>query len=179
RFYGLPSLVGGGVSDSKIPDAQAGYEYAMNALLGSLAGGNVIYGAGALEMGLTIDFAKLVMDVEMIRYIKKILEGFSITDETVALEVAREVGPAGEFISSEHTFKHMRQQSQTRVFDRRNRSAWEKDGQKDLTERAYEEARTVLNKHKPHSLPDRTVQEMKRIISKFESELDHAHRQEG
>ncbi len=177
QYYRLPSLVGGGISDSKLPDAQAGYEYVMNALLGSLAGANVIYGAGALEMGLTIDFAKLVMDVEMIRHIKKIIGGFSIIDEEIALEVIGEAGPAGEFLTSEHTFKHMRGQSQANVFDRRNRSAWEKGGGKEASERAYEEARAVLEKHIPHPLSDGAVQEMKRIINEFESELNPANRQ--
>lgn len=176
QYYRLPSLIGGGISDSKLPDAQSGYEYAMNALLGSLANGNVIYGAGALEMGLTIDFAKLVMDVEMIRYIRKIIEGFSITDEEMALDLIHEVGPAGEFLSSEHTFKHMRQQSRGGIFDRRNRSAWEKDGEKDMTERAYEEARAVLEKHKPQPLPGGAVQEINRVILEFERELKLTNR---
>ena len=171
QYYKLPSLVGGGISDSKLPDAQAGYEYAMNCLLGSLAGGNLVYGAGALELGLTIDFAKLVMDAEMIRNIKMITRGLSVSDEEMALDVINEVGPAGEFISTEHTFKHMRQQSKTKVFDRRNRSAWESEGAKDATQRAYEEALAVLEEHKAPGLPAGAVDEMARLIDDFEKEL--------
>lgn len=170
QYYKLPSLIGGGISDSKIPDAQAGYEYAMNSLLGSLAGGNVIYGAGALELGLTIDYAKLVMDVEVIRFIKRIVQGLVISDEEIAMEVIHEVGPAGEFISSEHTFKHMKEQSHAKVFDRRNRTAWQDDGAKDATERAYEEALSVLEKHKVAELPEGALEKMEQVISDFEEE---------
>lgn len=171
QYYRLPSLVGGGISDSKIPDAQAGYEYSMNALLTSLAGANVIYGAGALEMGLTSDFAKLVMDVEAIRYIKKITGGFPVDDEGFALEVINSVGPAGEFLSSEHTFKHMREQSQGRSFDRRNRPTWERKGEKNATERAYGEAKDILDKHEPAPLPDGAEKEIEALLAEAEKRL--------
>ena len=171
QYYQLPSLVGGGISDSKVPDAQVGYEYAMNCLLGSLAGGNVVYGAGALESGLTIDFAKLVMDVDMIAYTNRILKGFSITDDQMALGLIDQVGPGGEFMSAPQTFEHMREQSSPRVFHRSNRSAWEADGHKDAAERAYEEAAAVLNRHKPAELPSGAAEEITLIIAEFEKEL--------
>ncbi|MDY6827477.1 MAG: trimethylamine methyltransferase family protein [Bacillota bacterium] len=171
QYYGLPSLVGGGISDSKIADAQVGYEYAMNSLLGSLAGGNIVYGAGAMESGLTIDFAKLVLDVDMIRNIKKVLEGIPINDEQMAMELIHEVGPSGEFMSSTHTFEHMREQSRPIIFDRSNRSAWNAEGQKDATERAYEEVKAVLDKHQPAPLPPGAGDEIKKVISDFEKEL--------
>ncbi|MDW7730092.1 MAG: trimethylamine methyltransferase family protein [Bacillota bacterium] len=171
QYYQLPSFVGGGISDSKIPDAQVGYEYAMNCLLGSLSGGNVVYGAGALELGLTIDFAKLVMDVDMIAYVQRILRGYSITDEQLAVDLIHSVGPAGEFMSASHTFNHMREQSHPRIFDRSNRSAWESDGHKDAAERAYEEAAAVLSSHKPKALPEGASAQIKMIIDDFEKEL--------
>ncbi len=171
QYYQLPSLVGGGISDSKIPDAQTGYEYAMNSLLGSLAGGNIVYGAGALEMGLTIDFAKLVMDVDMIAYIKRILQGYSLTDEQLAVDLIKQVGPAGEFMSAEHTFLHMREQSQPGVFDRSNRTAWDAAGSRDAAERAYEEARSVIDSHRPMELPAGASEEIRAIIEDFEKEL--------
>jgi trimethylamine---corrinoid protein Co-methyltransferase len=171
QYYQMPSLVGGGITDSKIPDAQTGYEYAMNSLLGSLAGGNIVYGAGAMELGLTIDFAKLVMDVDMIAYIKRVLEGFSTTDEQLALELIDQVGPAGEFMTAKHTFEHMREQSHPRIFHRGNRSAWDAEGQKDAAERAYEEVHAVLQNHKPHPLPGQAADEIRQIISGFEKEL--------
>ncbi len=171
QYYQLPSLVGGGISDSKVPDAQVGYEYAMNCLLGSLAGGNVVYGAGALESGLTIDFAKLVMDVDMIAYTNRILKGFSITDEQMSMALIDQVGPGGEFMSAPQTFEHMREQSSPRVFHRSNRSAWEADGHKDAAERAYEEAAGVLSSHKPAELPSGAAEEIALVIAEFEQEL--------
>lgn len=171
QYYQLPSLVGGGISDSKAPDAQAGYEFAMNSLIGSLAGGNVVYGAGALELGLTIDFAKLVMDADAIANIRRVCQGISITDEQMAVDLINEVGPAGEFMSARHTFEHMREQSHPGIFNRDNRSIWEAAGKKDATERAYEKAMAVLAEHQPEALPGGAAEEIAQIIADFEKEL--------
>lgn len=171
RYYRLPSWVGGGVSDSKIPDAQVGYEFAMNCLLGALSGANVVYGAGALELGLTIDYATLLMDAEMIRWTRQIMNGIEVTDETLALDVIYSVGAGGEFLTSNHTLHHMKRQSQPKLFDRRTRLAWQENGGKNLTERAYEQAHIILENYKPQPLPDRAVTGIRQIIEEYEQEL--------
>ncbi|MDA8227979.1 MAG: trimethylamine methyltransferase family protein [Desulfitobacterium hafniense] len=171
EYYRLPSWVGGGVSDSKLPDAQSAYEFSLNALLGSLAGANIVYGAGALEMGLTIDYAKLIMDAEMIRYIQTVLKGIEFSDETLGLDVIHQVGAGGEFMTSDHTFKHMREQCQPKLFDRKSRDGWLAIGGKDLTERAYEEAIQILNTHKPAPLANSAKDIISAIIEEYEIEL--------
>lgn len=172
QYYRLPSWVGGGHSDSKLPDAQAAYECALTATVSALAGANIVYGAGCLESGLTFDYAKLIMDAEEIRRIQKVIEGIKVTDETIALDVIKEVGPGGEFISHGHTFSHMKTMSQSQLFDRRKRAAWmENTGGKDLTERAYEKAKEILEYHKPLPLPEGASETMRVIVEEYEEEL--------
>ena len=171
QYYQLPSWMGGGISDSKIPDAQIGYEYTLNALLGALSGASIVYGAGALEQGLTIDFAKLLLDADMIRLIRQAINGVELSDETLALDVIHQVGPGGEFMTSEHTFQHMRQQSQPKLFNRKNRDIWSEAGAKDVSERAYEEARFILKNHKPEPLPKGARETIRTLISDYEQEL--------
>ena len=74
-------------------------------------------------------------------------------------------------MSSTHTFEHMREQSRPAIFDRSNRSAWTAEGQKDATERAYEEVKAVLDKHQPVPLPPGADDEIKKVIADFEKEL--------
>lgn len=171
QYYRLPSWIGGGVSDSKLPDAQAAYEYALNALTGALAGANIVYGAGVLELGLTQDYAKLVMDIEAIKSIKKIIGGVEMNDETLALDVIDQVGPGGEYLTHAHTFYHMREQSQPKLFDRKTREAWQKNGSKDAAERAYEEAASIIRHHQAKPLPNGAIAGMKEIIENYEEEL--------
>ncbi len=70
------------------------------------------------------------------------------------MDVIHEVGPFGDFISHEHTRKHMRAlQSQPKLIDRRRRDFWQQLGGTDLAQRAREEAKYILKTHKPDPLP--------------------------
>jgi len=170
RYYRLPCFVGGGASDSKKPDIQSGYEFTLSAVLSALAGGNIIFGSGVLEQGLTFDLAKLIMDAEMMRMIQVAIQGIFITDEALAVEVIHEVGSSGTYITHDTSLKNMRNQSWANLFDRRNRKDWvEWTCGKTIQERAYEAAMDILQNHKPLPLPDNAAMEMKEVVEAFEA----------
>jgi trimethylamine--corrinoid protein Co-methyltransferase len=172
QYYRLPSYVGGGASDSKIPDIQSGYEFTLSATMSALAGGNIVFGSGVLEQGLTIDFAKLVMDAEMIRMIQVAIGGIEISDDKLAMDVIHEVGPGGAYITHEHSLRSMRGQSHSKLFDRRSRSDWmEVSNGASMRERAYEAAIEIIQNHKPFPLPVGASETMDDIIKEFEKEL--------
>ncbi len=170
QYYRLPCHVGGGMSDSKIPDAQAAYETTLSALTAALAGANIIFGAGGLDQLLTFDYAKLVMDIELIGMITRVVNGIEVTDEAMALNVIGEVGPGGDFVTHDHTYQHMREISQSALFDRTMRDVWVKAGGKDLTERAYERARYILEHHKPKPLARGTQEAMRSVVEAYDAE---------
>ncbi len=124
-----------------------------------------------LELGITFDYAQLVMDNDMAKMIKKEVEGVVVNDATLAVGVIRRVGAAGEFITHEHTFKHMKtEQFQPKLIDRRMRNAWLERGGKDFAERAYEEAIYTLENYKPDPLPDGVPEQIRAIIEEAEEE---------
>jgi trimethylamine--corrinoid protein Co-methyltransferase len=171
QYYRIPSYVGGGPSDSKLPDIQSGYEFTLSATLGALSGANILFGAGVLEQGMTIDYAKIVMDAEMIRMIQIAIKGVEISDEKLAMDVIHEVGPGGAYITHEHSLGSMRGQSQTKLFDRRSRNDWlEITGGKSITDRAYETAIDILKEHQPAALPAGAEDDMRKIVEEFEME---------
>ena len=136
-----------------------------------MAGANIIYGMGMLELGITFDFAQLVMDNEMARMIKKAVGGITVDDETLAVDVIKSVGAGGEFISQDHTFRHFREQSSSSLIDRHMRDGWLAEGGKDFTERCYEKARYILENHKPDPLPAGAADTMRNIVAEAEAEL--------
>ncbi len=97
-----------------------------------------------IEMGMTIDYGQLVMDNEFARMIKYTLQGIPVNDETLAVDVMHEVGPANDFLGHDHTFNHMQEQSQPTLIDRRMREDWQASGGTDLHQRATEKARQIL-----------------------------------
>jgi len=172
HYYRLPSFVGGGASDSKIPDIQSGYEFTLSATMSALAGANIVFGSGALEQGLTIDYAKIVMDAEMIKMIQIAINGIEITDEKLAMDVIHEVGHGGAYITHEHSLRSMRSQSQTKLFDRRSRYDWmEHTRGKELRDQAYETAMDILQSHQPYALPNGASESMSKIVNEFEKEI--------
>ena len=172
RYYRLPSWVGGGATDSKEPDIQSGYEFTLSATLSALSGANIIFGSGVLEQGMTMDYAKLVMDAEMIGMIHIARSGVTVNDETLSMDVIHEVGPGGAYITHEHSLRSMRSQSRANLFDRRSREDWmERTQGKSICERAYEYAVDILENHEPYPLPDGASTDMQEIVSDFEEQM--------
>ena len=112
----------------------------LTGVIPALAGANLIYGLGMLDSALTWDYAQMVMHNEFARMIKRVVGGIELNDETMQADLIAEVGPGGEFITREHTFKNMRQLSQTELIDRRTRRVWQEEGGTDIVERAYEKS---------------------------------------
>jgi len=128
-------------------------------------GVNLVLGIGMLEGGLTYDFAQIVMDCELIRMVRRIVRGITVDDESLAVDVIKQVGAAGEFMSHEHTFRHFRNEhSQSKIADRTIRANWLAKGSKEMVERAYEEARYILKNHQPDPLPSGVDSAIGRIM---------------
>lgn len=136
-----------------------------------MAGANLIYGLGMIEMGMTIDYGQMVMDNEFARMIKYLVQGIPVNDETLAVNVIKEIGIGKDFLSHASTYKHMRTQSQPKLIDRRMREDWQAAGATDIYQRALEEARYILENHKPDPLPDDVLAAIRSIVEEAEAEL--------
>ena len=152
-------------------DAQSGHEKTLTTLLPALAGANMIYGGGMLEMGLTMSFGQLVMDNEIIAMTRKVLEGIPVNDETLAVDVIKSVGARGHFLGEEHTYRNMRKLSSPEFIDRRMRQFWDARGSKDLGTVCDEKAREILATHRPEPLPAGVHKSLMEVIAGREDEL--------
>ncbi|NIS68578.1 MAG: [trimethylamine--corrinoid protein] Co-methyltransferase, partial [Proteobacteria bacterium] len=70
-----------------MPDAQAGHEKTITSLLPALAGANLIYGMGMLELGVTFSFGQLMIDNEIAGMVKRVVQGIRVADDTLAVEL--------------------------------------------------------------------------------------------
>lgn len=136
-----------------------------------MAGANLIYGLGMIEMGMTIDYGQLVMDNEFARMIKHTVKGIPVNDETLAVDAIKEIGIGKDFLSHDSTYKHMRSQSQPKLIDRRMREDWVKEGSTDIYQRALEQARFILENHKPEPLSEDVLAAIRSIVEEAEEEL--------
>jgi trimethylamine--corrinoid protein Co-methyltransferase len=170
KFYRVPTYSTGGMSDSKIPDCQAGVEKSLQILTVSLAGGNYIHdAAGMLENCLLSSFEQYVIDNEMLGMVARVLEGIRVTPETLSFDVIKQVGPKGNFLGLRHTLDHILPEHYIpTLFDRSPRETWEANGGKDIREAAREKAREILLTHTPEPLPPETEAELNSILREAE-----------
>ncbi len=136
-----------------------------------MAGANLIYGLGMIEMGMTIDYGQLVMDDEFAKMIKHAVQGIPVNDETLAVDVMRQIGIGKDYLSHEHTYSHMKSQSQSQLIDRRTREYWEARGSTDIFQRSMDKARYILENHTPEPIAANALAEMRSIVQEAEKEL--------
>ena len=148
-----------------------GHEKTLTGLIPALAGANLIYGPGMLESGITFDYAQLVLDSEFIRMIKHVIGGFTVDNQSLAVDVIKSVGTSGDFISHQHTLEHIQDHSQPEFMNRRRMEKWQAAGARDSYQLALDKTRDILQNHQPDPLPERVLKELKDIIAETEKEL--------
>lgn len=110
EYYGCPSGVHGGKTDSCFSNLQAGVEKALSTVLPVLAGAVGIGTVGHIENAVTFSPQQLVIDNEIIRGVRHILRPIEVNDETLALDVIRKVGIGGNYLEQDHTAEHFREE---------------------------------------------------------------------
>jgi len=170
KYYRMPCQGGGGYTQSKVPDAQAGYESMMTLMTAAMAGTNYIFAGGGLEPGvLAISYEKYALDNDMIGMVKRTIEGISVTDETLAVDVINKVGPGGHFLAQKHTKEWIRKEHYfPSVFDRKNYEDWVRDGAKDARMLARERVKRILEAHQPIPLGKDVERELLQILREIE-----------
>lgn len=152
----VPMYNSSGISDSKVPDAQAGAEKGITGLAAALAGSNYIHhSAGFLESLLTVAYEQYVIDNDVNGEIMRMLKGIEVTEESLSLDVIDEVckGP-GHFLGHPQTLSLMNSEYlYPKLLDRDSRDDWETKGGRDIREAARDQARKVLAEHWPEVIP--------------------------
>ena len=164
RYYRLPLFTYAGCSDANLYDQQASLESALWILMSSLSGGNLVHDVGYINNGLTTSFEQLVVSNEVIGMVRRITQGVEINEETLALDLIDKVGPGGEYLTSDHTLRHFKENWFPDLISRKPFEKWVKDGKKDLGTRANERARSILSRHMPEPLDEKVQKELRKIV---------------
>jgi len=149
RRYKLPVRTGGMLNGSKVADAQAAYESIQTMIPTLMAGTNfVMHTAGWLEAGLSAGYAKFMLDADQLASLQIFAEGPDLSDEALALEAVREVGPGGHYLGCAHTQRNFKTAFYTStIADNNSFEQWEAEGARDANQRAADRARKVLQQY--------------------------------
>lgn len=155
--YGFAVHVNTGLTDAIVPDAQSGIEKATTMAVSAMAGAELFghLGIAGADQGASLE--QLVIDNEIAGYVKRLVSGIRVTDETLAVDVIRETR-SKSYLSTIHTTKHMRsEQWFPAILNRARWDSWIEKSGKDLLSIARERKERILAGHQPESL-DRTLE---------------------
>jgi trimethylamine--corrinoid protein Co-methyltransferase len=150
-------------------DVQIGHEKTITGLLPALAGANMIYGMGMLDMGMTLSFPQFLIDNEIARMILRTVAGIPVSSERLALDAIANVGIGGHYMAEDNTLKFFKQEAiEPALFARDNYDGWLSRGKPEIKQIAIEEVKKILETHEVEPLPEGMEKEFKKIIKSIE-----------
>jgi trimethylamine--corrinoid protein Co-methyltransferase len=160
--WGVPTLAGIFGTDALVPGWQSAGDAASSLLLVALAGAETGAGLGLLESCTLFYPESMVLDADICRRVRIEAAGLELSQESLALDVIKKVGPRGIFLRHPHTRTHMRQ----RVF-----SPLTGEGSTDPVQVARQKAEWIVSNHQPQPLADSQQAELKKILESAHREL--------
>lgn len=164
KWLNIPMFSTGGCTDAKTMDEQAAVEMTTNLYYAYLSGADLIHDVGYMDSGLTSFLDTLVFCDEVIGMIKQIGKGINTEPEYLALDLIKEKGPGGEFLTSDHTQRHYKEWFQPKLQDRSDYETWEKEGKRVMLDRIVEETDRILGTHIPIPITSDQMKELKTIV---------------
>jgi len=152
NFYGLPSSVGAGMTDSKLPDYQAGYEKALTIALAAQAGcNNVSESCGMLGSLMALSLESMVIDNDLLGAVMRTVRGIEVNEETLSYDVIEQVVHGeGHYLRTPQTLGLMRGGYEyPALADRRTPDEWMAAGSPDIRQQAGERVKSILSTHYP------------------------------
>ncbi len=169
RHCGVPCVVSSG-SDAHQPGAQSVMERLMTLLPPALAGVDLV-NLSTLETKMSFSLEQLVIDDALVGMVQRCLDGIVVEDQTLAIDLIKQVGPAGSFVAEDHTFEHYRDELLTcELIEHEPRQAWRAEGAPDLESRARRTVERLLAEHQPPALPPSVVAQLDEIIEAVDDE---------
>lgn len=172
KFYELPVYINVGLTDSKLPDAQAGLECGLTLAMGTGAGADIFghMGISGVDQAGSLDM--LVLQSEIIEYVESMNREIQFDDDTFALDVIADTGPSGSFINKLHTSKHFRKELWfPSLLDRESYENWVSKGAQRLEERCRKKKEEILLNHTPEILSKDLAKELNTIVDSAKKNL--------
>jgi trimethylamine--corrinoid protein Co-methyltransferase len=157
QFYGLPIYSSSALTDSKIPDIQAGFEKGLTTAVVALAGAQYNHhAAGMLESMLAVAYEQYIIDNDINGQAMRLVRGLEVTDESLSLDVIHEVCFGdGHYLGHPQTYELMfSEYHYPQAVDRATRQDWADAGSLDMRERARRLAHNTLQSYFPDIVPE-------------------------
>jgi len=167
KSFGFPTHTYLGASDSKMVDYQAGMESSTTAMIGALAGINMISGAGMLDFLACMSPEKLLIDAEAIGMAKRMVKGMQVQTDPLAADMYEGINFKGEFLKQRITRELIKEEQYlpSNVIDRGSIRTWEQMGKTDTFTRAKTQLQELINAYQPPDFPAENKTDLQELVS--------------
>jgi trimethylamine--corrinoid protein Co-methyltransferase len=134
--------------------------------------GDVAFSFGLYSTDEVHDPRQIVIENEFVNLMKRIQRGFEVNDETLPLDVVKEVGPGGEFTSHPHTLGHFRRELwMPELLSGMSYEAWVAGGRDTILDKARRKVLEILDTYHPRGMKPETEGALLALIDKAASAL--------
>ncbi|MDD2717701.1 MAG: trimethylamine methyltransferase family protein [Candidatus Wallbacteria bacterium] len=167
KFLKLPTQAYIALSDANLPDAQAGSETGIGAVLAALSGINSISGPGMLDFESCQSLEKLVIDNEICGSALRLTRGIEPREDFPAIPLFEELLRDKHLLISKHTRKYLKDEQifPGPVMNRANFARWKEEGELTLMQRAQSEVKKHLQEYTPSRLSKNIKLELTRLMT--------------
>ncbi|MBU8909789.1 MAG: trimethylamine methyltransferase family protein [Desulfobacterales bacterium] len=168
RFYNLPSRSGGGLTDALCADAQAGAESAIALSTAVRSGVNfILHSCGILGSYIAMSFEKFLVDEEVCGMVRNMIRPLALTDDSIDIDVIKEVGIGGQYLTHPKTFKLCRTEFfMPTLMSRKNPDAWAKDGKKHINQIAEDKVAQRLASYEKPDIDPKIEKQLTQYVEK-------------
>ena len=164
--YQIPVSSNGPMSDAKVADGQSQIERTILTFLSGLTGADLLLAPGYIESLYSVDPVQLVIDDEIIGYLKRVIKGIDVNETTLAKDIIKNMAPGGNYLVEMHTVENFRSEYHIpKIFNRDTREIWTQAGSRDLNKKAQDQALHILETCQPEPLAQDIQKELDTIYS--------------
>ncbi len=169
KRYGLPCMVGEwGINDKEAPGIPQSFSEVMGVALSSMGNTDLISGIGGLDAVKGVSYEQAVIESHIWEHVRGFMRRFEVSDETIALDVVKQVGHGNTFLSHVHTARNFKKE--LFFFDEAKKD-WERTYSDAMVPEAKEIAKKILREHEVPSLDGDMKLQGDEVIAAYEKSL--------
>ncbi|SLM29419.1 MttB3 [Desulfamplus magnetovallimortis] len=173
RYYKLPCRSGGSLTDALTADAQAGIESALALYTAARNGVNfILHSCGILGSYIGMSYEKFIIDEELCGLIKNMFKPIQVTDDAIDIEMIKNVGIGGQYLTQPKTFKLCRTEFfMPTIMNRMNHDSWSASGKKRLDQVAYDKVSQRLATYEKPAIDPEIERQLTEFVENRKKEL--------
>ena len=183
EFYKFPGASGfllSAFNDAAEPGIQAALENSLNVATEFFNGFysydedfEVIYKSmGTLQSNLCVSLEQAVIDHDILGWLRRFTQGIDVTEDSLALDTIREIGPGGTFIATDHTLDNYKEAVwQPGLWHAGPWQLWLENGKRTLLDKAKDVVHEALKTELAPAIDDERMRDVEKLVKEAERSI--------